>query len=208
MLQQTGERQVATSLDGIKPNHRNRYQFAIDKILGNLRDSSKQLVLLDAACGIGYGTAMIADAVYSTAIGIDVSEEAISEAIKHYKRENNDFMVVDLSDSYAWPFSDSFFDAIISIETIEHIEDAESLIARFSESTNFLIASVPNQDIVPFDKKNHPFHFRHYTKGQFETLLNDYGFKVECWATQYDKIPGIVYSDADDGMGFIVSASR
>lgn len=192
----------------IKPNHRERYQFAIDKI--RKRYGEIKPTVLDCACGVGYGTMMIADQVARIATGLDIAEEAIEVANRAYLKGNNEFQVCDLGDNDQWNkvLGDRQFDAIVSIETIEHVEDAEALIKRYSERTNFLVGSVPNEVFVPWKKEQHPFHFRHYTRTQFTELLADHGFKITCWATQYDKIPGEVYEDADDGMGFIVTAVK
>lgn len=207
MLPQTGERQVAESIEGIKPNHRERYQYAINAIVEK-HGSDAELNILDAACGIGYGTMMLSEAFpNATVMGVDVFADAVEAANRAYKRDNNSFAVMDLDNQDQWPYDANEFDAIVSIETIEHVTDEHNLIARYAYASPLLIGSVPNQDIVPFDKNVHPFHYRHYTKAEFDELLNKYGYVVEQWSTQYDKIPGTVY-DADDGMGFIVTAVR
>lgn len=218
MLPQTGERQVSEVLEGIKPNHRNRYQFAYNKIKEHYSEPEPgQLFInvLDCACGIGYGTMMLAGMGEGVHVGgFDVCPKTIEAANRAYKVANNDFAVCDLSNPESWKaatsavFGDDPIDAIVSIETIEHVADASALIQRYADTAKFLIASVPNEDIVKFHKDKHPFHFRHYTRGEFSELLSDHGYVIESWATQYDKIPGIVYDDADDGMGFIVSAVK
>lgn len=206
-LPQTGERQVSESLEGIKPNHRQRYAYAIHKIMETY-GADAEINILDAACGVGYGTLMIANAFpNANVLGVDVFAEAVEVAKRAYKRPNNDFEVLDLGNASAWTYPTDHFDAIVSIETIEHVENADDLIDRYANATTLLIGSVPNESIVPFDKNQHPFHYRHYTKEQFAELLDKHGFVIEHWATQYDKIPGNVY-DADDGMGFIVKAAR
>lgn len=211
MLPQTGERQIAETIEGIKPNHRNRYAFAANMIQNDLDSNVIQTNVIDCACGVGYGTMMLAEAGMRTH-GFDIEPGAIEVANRVYKRDNNEFHLVDLSNSEQWQKTVSSLedkiDAIVSIETVEHVEDAVALIARYAETAPYLVASVPNEDIIPFKKGKHPFHYRHYTRGQFEELLNDHGYEIGVWATQYDKIPGIVYEDADDGMGFIVSASK
>lgn len=207
MLPNTGERQVSEVIEGIKPNHRHRYQFAVNKISERFNDDKP--LILDCACGIGYGTMMLSD-IADKAIGLDIASEVIDRANIAYGNTRNSFSVLDLSDADAWrkKFNGVKFDAIVSIETIEHVPDGDNLIARFAETTDFLIASVPNETTIPFKREQHPFHYRHYTREQFEELLNRHGFYVDVWATQYNKIPGIVYEDAEDGMGFIVSASK
>ena len=211
MLQQTGERQVAEVIEGIKPNHRNRYQFACNKIAEKFAGKD-DISVIDCACGVGYGSMMLTS-IATNVLGLDIHPEAIEAANRAYKKEHNTFGVCDLGDQASWdkalaenllPLSD----AIVSIETIEHVIDAHALIERYAQTADFLVASVPNEDVVPFQKDRHPFHFRHYTRGQFSELLIDQGYIIESWATQYDKIPGIVYEDADDGMGFIVTASK
>lgn len=216
MLPQTGERQVSEVIEGIKPNHRHRYQFAHDKIKAHFGESGNPAVnILDCACGIGYGTMMLAGLgdTYHVA-GFDVCPKTIEAANRAYKVANNEFAVCDLGKPESWKaataavFGDEPINAIVSIETIEHVNDASALIERYSDRADFLVASVPNEDIVKFHKDKHPFHFRHYTRGEFSELLSDHGYAIQTWATQYDKIPGIVYDDADDGMGFIVSAIK
>lgn len=207
-LQMTGERQVAETLAGIKANHVQRYRFAINKIKEYF-DHETDLTILDAACGNGYGSHMLGLEGYSV-IGVDVSPEAIECANRAYAMSNVNYSVVDLNSDEEWPFGDTRFDAIVSIETIEHVSNDTDLIQRFSNSTNVLIATVPNEDVVQFDAKQHPFHVRHYTKKEFGDLLMDEGGFVipdDGWFTQYDKIPGLVYNN-DNGMGFIVAAFK
>jgi len=213
MLPQTGERQVAEHIEGIKPNHRQRYQFGIDKIKEHFCALERPITILDAACGVGYGTMMIAESLADgsdlkgSVLGVDIFEGAVEAAKRAYKLDNNDFMQLDLGNSDLWNEKIDNVDAIVSIETIEHVKDAEDLIKRYAEKTNFLIGSVPNEDVVPFNAITHPFHFRHYTNSEFETLLNDYGFKIKAIGTQYDKIPGFVYP-GDDGYGNVVCAIK
>jgi len=211
MLQQTGERQISEVIEGIKPNHRNRYQFACNKIAERF-GAQDEISVIDCACGVGYGTMMLAS-VATRALGLDIHPETVEVANRAYKKENNAFAVCDLSNPEDWNrvLAEELVplvDAIVSIETIEHVVDAHGLINRYAGATDFLVASVPNEDVVKFHKDKHPFHFRHYTRGQFSELLSDHGFKITSWATQYDKIPGIVYEEADDGMGFIVTAEK
>lgn len=210
MLPQTGERQVAENIEGIKPNHRQRYLFAINAMMHEFNGIDSERVIVDCACGVGYGTWMIANSFPNArVIGMDIHPPAIEAAQRAYQTDNNEFHVVDLSDVEKFkevlePFN---VDAIVSIETIEHVIDDDTLLKMYAETAPFLVGSVPNQDIVPFHKEQHPFHFRHYTKKEFTDLLAANGYTPLMWATQYDKIPGEVYA-ADDGMGFIVSATQ
>ena len=90
--------------------HFERYYECI-KILG--RVGSNEL-WLDCACGSGYGTNLLSNFVQH-AIGYDINKDAIEYAKKTYKTPDCTF-IDDLS-----VISDQQFDAILSIETIEHM---------------------------------------------------------------------------------------
>lgn len=75
---------------------------------------------LDAACGSGYGTELISR-VADYVIGIDIDDTTIKYAQKHYGSSNIQFRVGDVLNL---EFDvECMFDAIISVETIEHVED-------------------------------------------------------------------------------------
>lgn len=202
-LGQTGERLHGEKLRDIKSNHVNRYKFAIDIIKGWFGD--EDINILDSACGIGYGTMMLAEAFpKSTVTGIDKFAAGIKVAKEVYKKKNNSFQVVNLPE---WPFEKDEFDVIVSMETVEHIEDDVSLLENYSLSSKRLVCSVPNQDRTPHNKAVNPWHFRHYTKDQIEALLASGGYSVEYWASQYEKSPGHV-REAAKGICLLMSASR
>ncbi|MGB2631173.1 MAG: class I SAM-dependent methyltransferase, partial [Candidatus Omnitrophota bacterium] len=49
------------------------------------------------------------------------------------------------------------------------------------------IVSTPNQNKLVFNKKDFPFHLRHYTPEEFEELLSRSGFKIRNRVTQYNR---------------------
>lgn len=52
-----GERQITPELSNIRLDHKNRYLFACD----HLKDKNVNKII-DLACGIGYGSLMLAEA--------------------------------------------------------------------------------------------------------------------------------------------------
>jgi len=171
-----GERQVSPTLDGIRRDHVARYEWAAKQIPSGGR-------VIDFACGIGYGTAILAD-VGCHVIGYDIEPEAIEYADLNYRsdhsRERLDFIVAD---GNAPP---SFHDAdfAISFETIEHIENPRPLLLALRQASPRLICSVPNEDVMPWmreDGATTAFHFRHYTKHEFAELLRECGWCVTEW---------------------------
>jgi len=159
-----GERQVSPTLDGIRADHRNRYQWAVDHVVGRATD---------AACGIGYGSKILADAGIKVR-AIDVDEEAVEYAQAHYAHDLIKYQCSDIN--RAGPF---LSDTTIAFEMIEHIEDP---LPFLQQVTGKLLASVPNETVFPW--KNYEYHYRHYTKDEFEDLLNQAGFKVKSWHGQ------------------------
>lgn len=193
-----GERQARPTIDAMKANHVERYKWAAAR----LREH-KASTVMDAACGVGYGAKMLAE-VSAQVYAVDSSAEALSYGQDHFADDRVFFVPADLNHPEALPAAD----AVVSLETIEHVEDSGALVRAFQSKAPVLIGSVPNQDVVPFDKKTHPFHYRHFTKTQLEQLLNGAGYRVTKWATQYDKVPGIVVDGKTDGMCLLFEAER
>lgn len=165
-----GERQVAPTREGIRRDHVARYEWAA-KVLGNG-------TAVDVACGVGYGTQILAEAGIEVT-GIDKDVETIQYARSHYKHKKLAYLHTDAVDGIDL---DPEVDAAVCFETIEHIKDPAPLLKSLHDSAKVLIASVPNEEVMPWD--NYAFHFRHYTKNQFEQLLNDCGWTVQEWHGQ------------------------
>ena len=164
------ERQISPTLDGIREDHTARYLWAKDYLEGSV---------LDAACGVGYGSKILSDKFKVRAVDID--SEAIQYAEKHYSHENILYCRSDIHQ--AGPFLE---DSAVVFEMIEHIKNPLPFLQRLSGK---LIASVPNEDIFPYI--GYKYHFRHYTRDEFEDLLNQAGFKVESWWGQRDWDSGV-----------------
>lgn len=163
-----GERQVAPTIEGIRRDHVARYEFAA-RYLGK-----QHRTVVDAACGIGYGTNVLAKQGYDVT-GIDRDKEAIAYARKHYRHPRAKFARADVG-----RFDFEKTDAAVCFETIEHIENPAVLLEALDASV--LLASVPNEDVFPW--AGHAFHERHYTKTEFEQLLNSTGWHVTEWYGQ------------------------
>src|SRR6476661_9129671 len=101
----------ATGADTLKL-HIARYEFAQSKLVPG--------TALDMACGVGYGTAILASSSkISHATGVDISTDAVAYSLQHYQSERTNFTC-----SPALAFNpDSRFENVVSLETIEHVED-------------------------------------------------------------------------------------
>ena len=160
------DRQVITKISDVQKGHFERYKFAMQRVSGKI---------LDAACGVGYGTFMLNEV--GKAVGIDVEPEAIAHAETYFPGPK--YYVADVRKPWGK------FDWVVSFETIEHVENPEQALEAFRHSNNLIISS-PNQTAYPFDPKQYRGskypHLRHYTEAQFEDLLNSTGWEVvEKW---------------------------
>ena len=148
--------------------HFERYEFA-KKYL------KPDFVVLDAACGTGYGSDILSKSVKKV-IGVEISSHALSWAKDHYKNPNLEFKKGDLSRPLDFP--DSHFDAIISFETLEHVENQKNMLGEFGrilKPGGILVISSPDKDIITGKgESDNKFHIKELTKKEFIKLMNDY----------------------------------
>lgn len=171
---QHGERQVAPVLDGIRRDHRARYEWAARTLAAGSR-------VLDVGCGVGYGAFILAEAGH-TVVALDRDAEAIEYARTHYAHANIVYRCADAADMAGC--GDGAFDTVTCFETIEHLQDPLPMLRAARTAAPVLLASVPNEKYFPF--AGHKFHFRHYTRHQFERLLRSAGFFILDTLGQHD----------------------
>jgi 2-polyprenyl-3-methyl-5-hydroxy-6-metoxy-1,4-benzoquinol methylase len=164
--------------------HRNRYLFAATHTQGRT---------LDAACGCGYGSAILLSSAKSV-YGIDSSAEAISWAREHFPGPI--YIKGKIEDS-PWQ---GRFDTVVSLETIEHVPDPSPLLKVFRKACRGkFIVSTPNEARYPFVPhayvNDQSPHYQHYTPEQFDKLLLEHGFKILSRHFQHGKLsevkPGV-----------------
>jgi SAM-dependent methyltransferase len=156
---------------GIVALHLKRYEFATPWCRN--RD------VLDAGCGVGYGTAFLAGHARHV-LGVDRDEEAIAYARRRYARPNAEFRVGDLLEL---DLPDGSFDAICSFETIEHLGDPERYLAemaRVLRPGGAYLVSTPRADRTTRDPDN-PFHELELSRADFEALLRRFFGEVELY---------------------------
>lgn len=154
-------RQEATTLAGIRDDHRARYEFAIEY--------AKRMALhsvLDAGCGIGYGAKMMQDAGLSV-LAFDRDEPTMRRAVKAFPGPT--YYVADFTNAYA-PNSFLSNDLVTAFEVIEH--SPEALFFLRDVRAKYLIGSVPNEDVTPYKQGvSNPEHYRHFTAKQIANEL-------------------------------------
>ena len=186
---------------GIRDDHLNRYKFAIDE--ARSRGLSGRDFVLDAGCGTGYGSHMMAEAGMVVR-AFDADQKSIDIANQQYVHRQLSFMLGDFS----W-YKASNFDLIVMFEALEHSPEALKFLKRVAPNNRMLMGSVPNETIVPFDSpRTHPEHYRHFTSSELVHALYDCGWVVSAlYGQKGKKGPGAdIIKDIDDARTLVFVA--
>lgn len=162
--------------------HIERYRFAI----ANLSPGQK---VLDAACGTGYGTAMLSE-YGCNVVGMDIDDLQLIE-----NKEIWGQCRFVRGDMLAIPFKDESFDAVVSFETIEHVLDGKLFLQevhRVLRPGGALICSTPNIKYT-----QHPYyHLKEYTPEEFYQLFERWFpqvFKYGQYITWIDRLMDVLH---------------
>ncbi|HET8940980.1 MAG TPA: class I SAM-dependent methyltransferase [Rudaea sp.] len=160
----TGERFTPECVREIWYEHWHRYAFARSFAAGKR--------VLDAACGEGYGSALLAN-VATSVLGVDIAQTAIEHARKRYATQSNlTFVRGDCTELEVKP---GCIDLVVSFETLEHVAAQEALINGFARALSddgILIVSSPDKrtysDANGFRNE---FHVRELYRDELLALL-------------------------------------
>ncbi|SPY14287.1 family 2 glycosyl transferase [Paenibacillus polymyxa] len=141
----TGERlvinqDVKDNFKNVLEEHLRRYELACEY--------SKDKIILDAACGTGYGSKMMQSAGAAMVIGVDIDQDSVNNAKKNYHGDNINFLHGNVN---KLPFKEETFDMVVSFETIEHIANGSDWIkesARLLKEDGLFLVSTPNRSIT------------------------------------------------------------
>ena len=165
-LEFTGERFTPECVREIRYEHLHRYAFARELVAGRR--------VLDAACGEGYGSALLAGSA-AAVTGVDRSEDSVAHAGSRYQAVNLDFRVADCLNL---PFADEHFDCVVSFETLEHLADHDGLMREFRRvlrPDGFLMLSSPDKMVYSEKLQNrNEFHVRELYRDELESLLREH----------------------------------
>ncbi|MET0750091.1 MAG: class I SAM-dependent methyltransferase [Solirubrobacterales bacterium] len=131
----------------------------------------------DLACGEGYGSDVLAERA-AEVVGVDANPEAHEHARLRYRRPNLRFERT-LVERFDEPR-----DAIVFLQTIEHVDDPGALLARFSELAPAAYVSTPNRlTLAPegAEKSGNPWHLREYTADEYLELVTPHFASVELY---------------------------
>ena len=165
----TGERVVEGCTPGrIWADHVARYQFATQFVSGKR--------VLDAGCGTGYGSRMLATAGAQAVVGVDNSLSTVRFAQRRYGHDSVAYVVADLEHLC---FRRCSFDVVTCFEAIEHVRSPIQVLRELSTvltSGGILVVSTPNRTLTSPGKRleeppNNPFHVMEYTPSEFLEMV-------------------------------------
>jgi ubiquinone/menaquinone biosynthesis C-methylase UbiE len=163
-IEDTGERMVPAYHKGhlVYGEHIVRYQAAAELVRGK--------VVLDIASGSGYGSACLGETAKQVT-GVDIDNDAIAYAKKNYASKTVDFVK---GDGIKIPLDDNSVDAVVSFETIEHIEDYQTFMAevkRVLKNDGIFLLSTPND--IEFPETNH-YHIYEFEQKELKKLISKF----------------------------------
>jgi SAM-dependent methyltransferase len=160
-LELTGER---TLPDVPEENYWFRRHLAVYEWVA---ERCRGLRVADLACGEGYGADVLARRA-ADVVAVDANPEAHEHARLRYRRPNLRFERA-LVEDFAGPC-----DAIVFLQTIEHVEDPDRLLDRFATAAPLAYISTPNRlTLAPpgAERSDNPWHLREYALGEYQELL-------------------------------------
>ena len=144
-----------------------RYQKAIDYA------QTRGGIWFDCASGSGYGSELIAE-VAEHVVAVDIDPLKIKYAKKHHNKHGKvSFICGDISNL---PLNaDNYFDAAISIETIEHIKDCVPFLKKVYQMLKpggIMVVTTPASQIGGGPNPLNKWHVNELTKSQFVSITS------------------------------------
>jgi SAM-dependent methyltransferase len=162
----TGERFTPECVREIWYEHLHRYAYAAGFAAGKR--------VLDAACGEGYGSALLAHAG-ARVLGVDIADDTIAHARTRYAGING--LAFEQGDVTCLDhLADASFDLVVSFETLEHVHEQQRMVAGFRRLLapgGLLLISSPDKQTYSDARGYHnEFHVRELYRDQLEALLS------------------------------------
>ncbi|MFX0142282.1 MAG: class I SAM-dependent methyltransferase [Candidatus Hodarchaeota archaeon] len=153
----------------VKPKYQSKYYIMQQHVMRYVFAAKfvENKYVLDAACGVGYGSSYLTRKGAKEVVGFDLSTEAIKNAKNHYNRSQLHLLIGDVT--YI-PLLKNCLNVVISFETIEHINNYEKFlkeIVRILKIDGTCVISTPNIKYT-----FHPYyHVKEFEADEFFQLL-------------------------------------
>jgi len=156
------------------PEHLARYSFAASLVRGGQ--------VLDAGCGVGYGTGVLAAMGAASVIGVDRSGPAIAS----FGASVTGPAAFVVADVHRLPFDTAAFDAVVCLEVIEHLDDPARFlldVRRVLRPGGVFVCSTPDKATSPQHdgRPANPFHVQEWMVEEFIALLRGSFPQLTMW---------------------------
>jgi SAM-dependent methyltransferase len=156
------ERFVPEEMHGlIEAEHLVRYRWASSYVDG--------CTVLDAGCGVGYGSLLLKAAGATHVTGVDIAKDAV-EAARAQAVAGVEFRRGDIAEL---PLEDASCDIAVCFEAIEHVHDQPRTLDELRRAltpAGLLVISSPNRDVY---QGGNPHHTHEYTPAELLDALSE-----------------------------------
>lgn len=142
-----------------------RHEVAYRDCVSRIGASGAVARVLDAGAGEGYGAALISEHTRAAVTVLDYADDASAHAHHHYE------LAAVRGNLVAMPFGDATFDAVVSMQTIEHLWDQAAFVAecgRVLRPGGLLVLTTPNRLTFP---PGNLFHTRELSRGELADVI-------------------------------------
>jgi 2-polyprenyl-3-methyl-5-hydroxy-6-metoxy-1,4-benzoquinol methylase len=150
----------------IENDHRDRYKLVCQY--------SPNCDVLDIACGVGYGSKMMAkEGNARTVLGCDLNQDAVRYARHRQTHENLEFKVANAEVF----LNENAYDLIVSFETIEHLPNPHNFLDNVRENLKkdgLFIVSTPISAVELDTNPSNPYHIQEWGFLQFQEEISQF----------------------------------
>ena len=181
-------------------------QLALDKFYQALAEMPFVAeAILDAGCGEGFGASRLQETFPDASItGIDFSFPALVHSAQIAPQRE-----VGQADVTRLPFPEKQFDAVVSLDVLEHLPRPELAVAAYKLATRrYLLLSVPNEPIFRTVRMlegndilkwgDHPEHINHWNIFSFSAFLKKQGLRVIARQVPFPFVWSLVLCELDN----------
>ncbi|MEO8690323.1 MAG: class I SAM-dependent methyltransferase [Solirubrobacteraceae bacterium] len=176
--------------DYLAASHLHRYALAAELCAG--------LHVVDLACGVGYGTEMLAGTAAS-AHGVDIDEATIERAVATRTREGLRFTAAD-AEAFLRRAGREDVDVVVMFEGLEHVPNPGAVLDeldRLAKAGTRLIVSVPNSRAF---RERNPFHVTDFGYAEAREAFRRFGEVTMLY--QVFAEGSVILSEGADGVDF------
>ena len=160
-------------------------RFCLDHLLRYewVRPLVDEMRVLDVACGLGFGTTLLAHANASAVVGVDLDADCIGQCRDwwtHLRVEFKEGRIEELGSLELDPFN-----RVVCFETLEHVEDplkALQSIRSVMQTDGLLIGSVPGE--TDWAEVNE-YHLQFFNPARLEALLGKVFRNIKLFRQRY-----------------------